>query len=100
MAKAPPIILDRHRSGLWTLAFHGWERDIRAEGSANRAQSTSHNSWRVGERNWDPSKLGEADQTQARKKGADEAAHLWSVAELVSILERNPHDADLLAAAQ
>jgi hypothetical protein len=31
---------------------------------------------------------------------ADEAAQLWSVAELVSALSRNPHDAKFLATAQ
>jgi hypothetical protein len=47
--------------------------------------------------------LVNARETQKRCAGesmADEAAHLWSVAELVSALSRNPHDADLLAAAQ
>jgi|HubBroStandDraft_2_1064218.scaffolds.fasta_scaffold32327_2 hypothetical protein len=38
--KAPTIILDGHRSGLWTVCFHGWERKlINAEGAANAAQS-------------------------------------------------------------
>lgn len=45
----------------------------------------------------------ELTRTQKRRAGksmADEAAHLRSVAELVSALSRNPHDANLLAAAQ
>lgn len=41
-----------------------------------------------------------AQKRCAGESRADEAAHLWSVAELVSALSRNPHDADLLAVAQ
>src|ERR1700730_7628113 len=48
---------------------------------------------------------GDEELTRPQKRCAgesmaDEAAHLRSVAELVSTLARNPHDADLLAAAQ
>ncbi len=44
--------------------------------------------------------LTRAQKRCARESMADEAAHLWSVAELVSALSSNPYDADLLAAAQ
>src|SRR6201982_3324778 len=45
---------------------------------------------------------GDEELTRAQKRCAgesmaDETAHLWSVAELVSALSGNPHDADLLA---
>src|SRR6266566_5380309 len=43
--------------------------------------------------------LTRAQKRCARESMADEAAHLWSVAELVSALSSNPYDADLLAAA-
>jgi hypothetical protein len=48
---------------------------------------------------------GDEELTRAQKRCAgesmaDEAAHLWSIAELVSPLSTNPYDADLLAAAQ
>jgi hypothetical protein len=48
--KATTIILDRHRSGLWTVCFHCWERKlISAEGAAKRRTERPvgvQNSWR------------------------------------------------------
>src|SRR5450755_606301 len=41
-----------------------------------------------------------AQKRRARESMADEAAHLWTVAEFVSAAARNSHAADLLAAAQ
>ncbi len=48
---------------------------------------------------------GHEEPTRAQKRRAgesmaDEAAHLWAVAKFVSAVAGDPHDADLLAAAQ
>jgi hypothetical protein len=44
--------------------------------------------------------LAGAQERRAGESMADEAAHLWALAELVSAAPRDPNDEDILAAAE